>query len=333
MTQIPFWDHRDPFVRIYHDLILISCLPINMALTRAHREFLEVFLTQHHKDKHIVVRAMDGENLRDLGFLELLETFCVNLGITPDRVTVISSMANQGPWQWRASYPMIFWSADEYMGKELPLPHDHQQIFGINIGRFNPLRHKILRVLDHKFGPDIFMTCNYTLDEVRQFYSSVTDHCHDDINWMANKVFASDDDLPGEFRDNGTIPWYTAYELYVNLAKHFTIDIVVETDFNNPAWFTEKTSKCLYAGKPFLLIAGPGSLRRLQEMGFHTFGAVIDETYDDATSFQARLDAVCIQMQRILEQPNKTQLLNDMINIALYNRQNWQRLKNRNWHQ
>ena len=63
--------------------------------------------------------------------------------------------------------------------------------------------------------------------------------------------------------------------------------------FREPIFFTEKTAKSLYACQPFLMINHTGSLRKLHELGFQTFGEWWDESYDDLEDTQDRLEAIC----------------------------------------
>ncbi len=52
------------------------------------------------------------------------------------------------------------------------------------------------------------------------------------------------------------------------------------TTFQRTLSFTEKLSKVLYHGHPFILLSQPGALRKLKEWGFETFPELFDESYD-----------------------------------------------------
>jgi hypothetical protein len=57
--------------------------------------------------------------------------------------------------------------------------------------------------------------------------------------------------------------------------------VVAETNFANDFnFYTEKIVKPILAGRLFVAIAGQGYLEFLRELGFRTFGNVIDESYD-----------------------------------------------------
>jgi hypothetical protein len=53
---------------------------------------------------------------------------------------------------------------------------------------------------------------------------------------------------------------------------------------------TEKIYKSLMLGHPFILFGGKHSLQKLRDLGFKTFGSVIDESYDDVEFPMGRAD-------------------------------------------
>lgn len=301
-----------------------------MAFSRDQQEFLEDFISQHHAHKHIVVRAMDGENLENLGFLSFMRRLCEIFRISAHRVTVISSKRSDDAWQWIPAPYTIFWSVDGVTDAA-----DHTRLdarlFGITVGRFNPFRHRLLQILRRELDSEIFLVCNYTPQEVQAFYQKNTDQAYDDFRWMLDQRFEVDHALPNDFRYNGTIPWQIACQSYATLSSHWHIEIIVETDFYMPSWFTEKTSKCLYHGKPFVLIGGTGSLQNIRDMGFQTFNGIIDENYDLELTFDARVRQVCQQLTMIKNSPDPQGIVGAMLARAEYNRQNWLSIKQRNF--
>ena len=70
---------------------------------------------------------------------------------------------------------------------------------------------------------------------------------------------------------NNIINYRNGCVSYHDIWNKFKIEIVTETDEYQNQWFTDKTAKCLYTGKPFLLLSGPNSLGMLKRMGFVTF--------------------------------------------------------------
>lgn len=72
------------------------------------------------------------------------------------------------------------------------------------------------------------------------------------------------------------------------------INIIVPTNIYDNAWYsvisetgsssdflTEKTAKCLLAGRIFVSFSSFGTLKKLRSHGFETFGQCVDESYDN----------------------------------------------------
>jgi hypothetical protein len=55
---------------------------------------------------------------------------------------------------------------------------------------------------------------------------------------------------------------------------------------------TEKVIKPLLNFHPLLVLGNPGALRLVRAFGFHTFGAIYDESYDDISDVRDRFEAV-----------------------------------------
>jgi len=101
------------------------------------------------------------------------------------------------------------------------------------------------------------------------------------------------------------------------------IEIVLETLFDDTRWhLTEKTLRPIACGRPFLLMAAPGSLQYLRQYGFKTFAGLLDESYDTIQNSRERLQAVIKEMSRISALPSqkKIQLLQDLNQIAEQNK-------------
>ncbi len=78
------------------------------------------------------------------------------------------------------------------------------------------------------------------------------------------------------------------------------LSIVTETDFRAPVVrVTEKSFKPFVTHRPFVLVAAPRSLALLRDFGFATFGAVIDESYDNVVEPEDRLIAVLVELERL----------------------------------
>lgn len=100
------------------------------------------------------------------------------------------------------------------------------------------------------------------------------------------------------------------------------ISVVLETVFDERIHLTEKILRAIACGHPFILAAGPGSLKLLRNYGFYTFSSYINEDYDDIQNNSDRLAAIVNEMKRIQQLPvnRKKSLIAACRNIAEYNR-------------
>jgi hypothetical protein len=102
------------------------------------------------------------------------------------------------------------------------------------------------------------------------------------------------------------------------------IEVVLETLFDDQRnHLTEKTLRPIACGRPFIMVATPGSLKYLQSYGFETFNGLIDETYDQIADPVQRLNAVIQEMQRIknLNHNQKILLWQELYQISQRNQQ------------
>jgi hypothetical protein len=89
---------------------------------------------------------------------------------------------------------------------------------------------------------------------------------------------------------------HPAYQnTYVNLVTETV------TDVNKPM-LSEKTFKPITAGQFFVLIAPPGAIEFLRNIGIDTFDDLIDHSYDTITDTRKRILAVIKQVDYLMEQ-------------------------------
>lgn len=128
--------------------------------------------------------------------------------------------------------------------------------------------------------------------------------------------------LPGENTPMSVIvPW--------GVYQSSWYSIVCETsDFGFSSTFlTEKTAKCLFAGRIFIMFAGAGLLKRLQELGFKTFhGDVIDESYDNEPNDQKRYQLAWQQIHRLYHTEDPRSIYAKFQPILEHNRNHLNRL-------
>lgn len=78
------------------------------------------------------------------------------------------------------------------------------------------------------------------------------------------------------------------------------LHVVNETVFyHNKLHLTEKIFKPIVSRRPFVLVAAPGNLAYLRSYGFRTFEPWIDESYDQVTNNNQRLQMIAQQIERV----------------------------------
>lgn len=83
---------------------------------------------------------------------------------------------------------------------------------------------------------------------------------------------------------------------------------------------TEKIAKPLAMGHPFIAVSNAGFYRDLHNLGFQTFGHVIDESFDQIDHHQDRVNRI-IQIVADLCQQDLASFLQECYNVCKYNQQ------------
>ena len=97
--------------------------------------------------------------------------------------------------------------------------------------------------------------------------------------------------------------------------------LVTETVFEYPHSFrTEKIWKPIAIGHPFIAVANAGFYRDLHQLGFQTFGHVINESFDSITDSQQRIERIA-QVVEELCASDLSSFLNDCQAVCKYNQQ------------
>ena len=112
-------------------------------------------------------------------------------------------------------------------------------------------------------------------------------------------------------------------EIYINADAYIDtyFSVVTETVFDYPyAFFTEKIAKPLAMGHPFIAVASQGFYQELHNLGFKTFDNVIDESFDQISNAQDRMDRI-IAIVKDLCQQDLSSFLGACESICKYNQQ------------
>jgi hypothetical protein len=82
--------------------------------------------------------------------------------------------------------------------------------------------------------------------------------------------------------------------------------VIAETNWNNEySFYTEKTVKPILGRRLFVMVAGRDYLRNLQNLGFRTFGTVVDESYDNEKGDIERFKLAVDQVRYLCTQPQE----------------------------
>jgi hypothetical protein len=103
--------------------------------------------------------------------------------------------------------------------------------------------------------------------------------------------------------------------------------LVTETVFNYPYSFrTEKIWKPIAVGHPWIAVANSGFYRDLKNMGFQTFGHLIDESFDQIENSQDRIERIA-QVVEDLCQQDLAKFAQECYTVCKYNQQHYAELR------
>jgi hypothetical protein len=118
--------------------------------------------------------------------------------------------------------------------------------------------------------------------------------------------------------------------LPIQVYNQTAYSIVAETGASNwYSFFTEKTAKPMMARRLFVMFSGQNFLHNLRELGFRTFGTVIDESYDTIYNNQKRWAAAFEQVRQLCNM-DQTWVFDQIADTVEHN---YNLLMNTNWNQ
>lgn len=108
----------------------------------------------------------------------------------------------------------------------------------------------------------------------------------------------------------------------LNLYQSAFWHVVTETVFyDEKLHLTEKIFKPIVARRPFILVGARGNLAYLKSYGFKTFDQWIDESYDDETDPDRRIEMITLELEKLcsLSPPELESMYYEMEKILDYN--------------
>ena len=112
-------------------------------------------------------------------------------------------------------------------------------------------------------------------------------------------------------------------EIYINPQAYTDtyFSVVTETVFAYPYSFrTEKIWKPIAMCHPWIAVANQGYYRDMHNLGFQTFGHVIDESFDSIENNQDRLERIAEVVEDLCQQ-DLASFLKECYNVCKYNQQ------------
>ena len=333
---------------LYKSVIEISAWRLAQSFTVYHREILLDFFFTKYQGQQILVdcRDFESEHLRYNGFWNFLESLTDKFSIPKKKVLIrTTNKYFLTPFEHKIISLGIFTQAHQWLkdsqdnlpGPEFTKPLDFDaRLLGGSFGRFSVARLRLMYELDQFFSSDdlflIYGQSPYSRQQVED--NLCTDQYQKELDWFRHRVFDQDDtdmsdidqdrynnkdnNYPFHCTDNA---WHMRYH---KLWPKFHVEIVAETDVFTSCVFTGKTARCLATGKPFVLLAAPNSLATLRDMGFVTFGDIIDESYDQQSSFNDRINSMIQSLQNLNNSSQRTKLLKKLRKRATENIKHYQ---------
>jgi len=190
--------------------------------------------------------------------------------------------------------------------------------FAALFGRHDFYRLKIIKYLHENYRSDCLLSYNSKIGKCNHRFQSWFD---DDLAWYS-------DNCPILLDFDATEGWVPYQKSLGKITKHcdlYFLEIVAETDPYSNKFFTEKSLKNFYLQKPFLLMSEKHSLKQLQQKGFKTFTPWINESYDEISCPNKRLNAILREIDRLssISITDLNSMYLEMAPVLEHNRQNF----------
>jgi len=277
------------------------------------RHFTECFgqIAKHaplgHRDYVFIDRSAESGAIR--ARLEHLNRLCDEVGLPPEQLIYVSqnskvalARGTRGPqWLFFHHYAVSMARKYAHHGGDYGFSSASERILCLN-AKVRPHRlagaaaaRRILR--DRLWltwgGKDDLFTVEKAMAEIREVLPS--------FESVALEQHLPESSLPNSVGVGGheDAPLEAAAQCFLHL--------VTESDYRHYSdRFSEKVLKPIALHRPFIVYGPQGILRRLRELGFRTFGDILDETYDEIENEDARLAAVLASLEALSRRDHRT---------------------------
>jgi len=296
----------------------------------------ELYRTLHQLADIIQLRKVrfvshETEPFRMVAFDRVLEHVATTMSLSTDRLildTYDHHPLFETPWATVVTRPSTSLRAVLYDVKIDQCVRDPgAKLFGGFFGRLTPHRFLMAYFLETELQQHSVVAFQPTSQWVEYEFESVKKWFVNELNWLQTR---QEKNATMEGGYNGRVDGFNCLPDYHNIFPLYHIEVVLETNVYECGWWTEKTAKCLVAGKPFILLGTLGQLTELKKLGFKTFDPWINESYDSEPNADKRFDMIKTELRRIasLSIIDREKMLLEVNKIADYNRTNYQKLIN-----
>ena len=128
---------------------------------------------------------------------------------------------------------------------------------------------------------------------------------------LSDQYITEDEGVEYDNPPNHTSQWVRYYGHRMNMSQVVPLQIYNQTYYSLVAetnavnefnFYTEKIVKPILAKRLFIVLAGQNYLQHLQDLGFQTFGSIIDESYDKQANNELRWRLALDQLRYLCEQ-------------------------------
>jgi len=161
------------------------------------------------------------------------------------------------------------------------------------IGSGRPERTYLVKKIKNKIPEDSFALsiCNNLRGNVTIFKHDIQFERTPDFNWSDRQ----------QLQDTIAISESPPIDLYNQARLYLVVETQIADDQVDNFAITEKTTKALFTGIPFVIYGAKHFITNLRKMGFMTYESLWSEDYDSLPTYQERADAIVELMQHLSE--------------------------------
>jgi hypothetical protein len=281
-----------------------------------------IYIAGQNSNKIFIFLIRDGVNIFLSGLSDVINHIVKNLNLSKERCYIYGYADPEIPNTTFIDFDVIqMWCSMIHKEIEnLPLATPNLlKKFSLLVGRHDLYRLKLVKYLYENYKQESLVSYNSNI-AIWNYRFSESFFAEDKQWYQKNCPILLDFENP-----QGWVPFQQSLATIHNHYQDYLLEIVCETDPHSNKFFTEKTLKNFYLGKPFIIFAGSGSLKYLQSKGFLTFAPFINESYDDINCPYQRLESIFAEIDRIskLTSAEIYDLLGQLEMVFRHNRQNF----------